>query len=672
MKNAVTPLCWLLAVGITLAHGHARPMAESEPGLFDVCRDPDGGAAIMYEGVLGRGPTTDELQVMRKSGMPPQLFMQLLDSDEFAARMQEDVFICYVYWHFLQRDPAGCERHAWTQHISASGRRSDLIMAVAGSGEFRIRLARAPLGKEIFRFDPTLFEGYDHLTAYDCRGIPEPIMPLARHSPNGGMETSPLPVEPFTYVGGETLFTPYGLFRGYVHSHTAFSDGQGHASEAYEMARDEAEMDFLAVTDHGELLVPWEWEELRWVADMYTEPGVFAAFRGFEYTNIIFGHLNVLNSVDYTNMIFNPTLEMFYGWLALHPDTVATFNHPGEYNYLGMEFLHFTLVPVVQPMIMGIEVVRNSGFEDYAVGFGGELSFFEEANLYGWRVGALSAQDNHQKDWGIKNDVRTVVLAEELSRTAILDGYRARRFYASEDRNLNLLFQAAGEEMGAELPAGPVEFMLSVEDPDGETFTRLEAFRDGVLIREADIDALTGTWSFTVDADADNHFYHVWVEQADGDAAHSSAICVAGTDPSPPPTPGPGSCAFSFACRGTDLEQRLDSLYRLRHCAMAAGPRGEELVTRFYMHGPELIRMMSADPGLTARFRELIATAVRLSESHGTVTREHIRQVEQVAGMLFPAAGAPLHRDLDLFLRLLRKIEDRSVDEIPVIMLEIE
>ena len=46
----------------------------------------------------------------------------------------------------------------------------------------------------------------------------------------------------------------FNVYYGYLHAHTEFSDGRGEAVSAYKMARDEAKLDFFAVTDHSELL----------------------------------------------------------------------------------------------------------------------------------------------------------------------------------------------------------------------------------------------------------------------------------------------------------------------------------------------------------------------------------------------------------------------------------
>ena len=62
---------------------------------------------------------------------------------------------------------------------------------------------------------------------------------------------------------------------------------------------------------------------------------------------------------------------------------------------------------------------------------------------------------------------RTGVLAESLSRQAILDALRARRVFATRDANLRLSYSVNGQPMGSVL-ANParLSFAIHVSDPD--------------------------------------------------------------------------------------------------------------------------------------------------------------------------------------------------------------
>ena len=101
------------------------------------------------------------------------------------------------------------------------------------------------------------------------------------------------------------------------------------------------ELDFFALTDHGELLIIWPWNN-KWAkliaaAQATNLPGEFVSLWGFEWSNPFLGHFNVLNSSDFTHALSTFWLIDFYNWIVARPQSFARFNHPGEYDDLGLE-----------------------------------------------------------------------------------------------------------------------------------------------------------------------------------------------------------------------------------------------------------------------------------------------------------------------------------------------
>ena len=78
--------------------------------------------------------------------------------------------------------------------------------------------------------------------------------------------------------------TAYRFFIGNLHSHTSYSDGTGTPAWAYRYARDTARIDFLAVTDHHDMLSELEYEDVLFQADEHCEDGVFVAIAGQEWS----------------------------------------------------------------------------------------------------------------------------------------------------------------------------------------------------------------------------------------------------------------------------------------------------------------------------------------------------------------------------------------------------
>ncbi len=244
-----------------------------------------------------------------------------------------------------------------------------------------------------------------------------------------------------------TAAPAYSLYFGGTHSHTSFSDGQGTPAEAFDFARNEAHLDFWAVTDHYEQLdfvsgLPdgaprrKEWDVMRGSAADKTEPGKFVALAGYEWFDQSQGHLNVLHSDSVAPFGSTYTLDKFYRWVAKHPEAYIGFNHPGDPDFKG-KFNMFAYVPQVASQTVYCGVNQLEDFQLYFT-----------ALDKGWRVGPVSEQDNHQADWGLKS-LFTGVYATSLTYDGIFDALANRRFYATTDRGIRLWFEGNGQPMGS-------------------------------------------------------------------------------------------------------------------------------------------------------------------------------------------------------------------------------
>ena len=83
--------------------------------------------------------------------------------------------------------------------------------------------------------------------------------------------------------------SPYQVYFGDIHGHSELSDGKGSPDDYFTVARDEAKLDFCALTDHdhGGVRRPELWEAGKWelvqkkVAE-YHEPGRFVTLLAYE------------------------------------------------------------------------------------------------------------------------------------------------------------------------------------------------------------------------------------------------------------------------------------------------------------------------------------------------------------------------------------------------------
>jgi len=83
------------------------------------------------------------------------------------------------------------------------------------------------------------------------------------------------------------------LFWGDPHWQTFFSDGIRCPEELYAFARDEAFLDFGAITDHVEALTDRQWDYFTGVTNDYNAPGHFVTLVGQEWTKHNPGHRNI-------------------------------------------------------------------------------------------------------------------------------------------------------------------------------------------------------------------------------------------------------------------------------------------------------------------------------------------------------------------------------------------
>lgn len=332
------------------------------------------------------------------------------------------------------------------------------------------------------------------------------------------------------------------VYHGDLHNHTSYSDGSLTPYDAFTRAI-AAGLDFLAVTDHSFAIDDLEWADTLTQANAFTQDGQFVALRGFEYTQGAEGHINVYNSVrhavrsdtgcsycDYTpNLEAGVTVEGFYHWLAVtgtqavdDAGVVMQFNHPGWIN-----FNDWAYHPEVED-VAELEEVGNGWGSSYVFSWDEWVRSLD----YGWKVGATNNSDNHTPDWGTITDHRTGVVMPALTKQDLLDALRARRTFATEDKNAALFFKANGYWMGSEIPnSGQILFQVHGEDPDGEPTVRVELVTtQGRVVTSTQPNTASFTWTFPLNISPGVHYYFVQATQADGDRLVASPVWTIGDE----------------------------------------------------------------------------------------------------------------------------------------------
>ena len=332
------------------------------------------------------------------------------------------------------------------------------------------------------------------------------------------------------------------VYFGDLHNHTSYSDGSGTPAQAL-AAGEAAGFDFMAISDHSYAISDSEWADTLAAVEAATDEN-FVALRGFEYTQGAEGHINVWNSTrhatrtnvagctmcDYTpNLEAGVTVQGFYAWLVSDVNTeldsagmVMQFNHPGWINFNDWKY---------HPEVSGI-----ARLEEVGNGNGTSYVFSEEEFIrsldYGWKLGATNNADTHSTQWGTNTDHRTGVLMPELTKNALLEALRARRTFASEDKNFNLGMKANGAWMGSEIAnSGTITFDITGLDPDGELPALVELITDqGKTLESTVPTAASFTWQPQINVSTGVHYFYVKVTQADGDRIVTSPVWTMGTE----------------------------------------------------------------------------------------------------------------------------------------------
>ena len=246
------------------------------------------------------------------------------------------------------------------------------------------------------------------------------------HSPDGAIDALSNPV----WVQENPS---YRIYWGETHGHTSYAEGQGSVANYFRYGRDDARLDFIALSEHDAWMDDWEWSTLVQAASEYSIPGQFVPFLSFEWTaKVEFGgHHNVLfRTAPGRERVPVQTAgflsDLFYGLREnneINDLLVIPHAHmPGDWRQNDPQLGRL------------VEITSMHGTFEW---FG---------NYYlknGHEVGFVGASDNHEGRPGFSGDSRTgafqhfgglgAVMANEKSADSIFNAMRNIDAYATSD-----------------------------------------------------------------------------------------------------------------------------------------------------------------------------------------------------------------------------------------------
>jgi hypothetical protein len=373
-----------------------------------------------------------------------------------------------------------------------------------------------------------------------------------------------------------TASLPYTVYYGNLHSQTNHSDGGGNVSsctssqaaqtgqfgpaDAFPYAKN-AGLDFLLTSEHNHYFdgssgtngsaSPTAVKNLYQsgltaASNFNTANAGFLAIYGMEWGVINNGgHMNIFNSNELLGWENNSSGQLLADVLTQKSDyatiysvmkqrgLIGQFNHPdtsGQFIINGTSLAYSADADEV--MVLS-EVLNTSAFSNNTTETETGRSSFEGAfNILlerGFHVAPASNQDNHCANWGRSYTNRTGVLlanGQSLSSTNFLNALKARRVFATMDKNSQLILTANGRLMGERFQnSGALSLVANFANSQGRTVSTVTIYQ-GVPGRNGTVTVLASTATTNITPAVGKHFYYAKVTQDDGKILWSAPVWV--------------------------------------------------------------------------------------------------------------------------------------------------
>ena len=350
-------------------------------------------------------------------------------------------------------------------------------------------------------------------------------------------------------------YAQYNFYRGNLHAHSDYSDGNKDAAQTgvrtpkgcYEFAKKSKDFNFLGISEHNHSQAGMKDKNnfKKGIADAKSanEDNKFVCLYGMEYGVIkngghvlIYGLDKLVGWEDGNHDIFCGKFDYKELWRIIDGKSgaFATLAHPEKEDYDNLMGDHYNKDAAAA--ICGVAVATGPAFatstnydEHPAKRF---HEYYKGMLAKGYRVGPTIDHDNHNLTFGRMAESRTVVLAKKLTKSNILDALRARRFYASDDRNAEIYYTINDNHyMGSSVKASEALLNLEVKDKDKEGVKSIKIYygtpgsnlMPEVIINEKNTDNIY--YSILIGRGESLYFY-AEIIQEDGDRIYTAPIWV--------------------------------------------------------------------------------------------------------------------------------------------------
>ncbi|MES2902108.1 MAG: Ig-like domain-containing protein [Pseudomonadota bacterium] len=260
------------------------------------------------------------------------------------------------------------------------------------------------------------------------------------------------------------------------------------------------------------------------------------------------GHLNIFNSNELLAWEYNASGQLLGDTLTEKTDYaslytlmrqrgwVGQFNHPatsGQFLVNGVP-LGYT-ADGDQAMVL-CEIMNTSAFSVNTTETETGRSVYEgacqKALESGFHIAFATNQDNHCANWGASYTNRTGILIPNgtpLTQASFVEALKARRVFATMDKNSQLVLTGNGQVMGSRISnSGPLNLVANFASTTGQTVSSV-AIIEGIPGRNGAASTLATVANHSFTPSVGEHYYYAKVTQADGKILWSAPIWVSQT-----------------------------------------------------------------------------------------------------------------------------------------------
>jgi PKD repeat protein len=340
---------------------------------------------------------------------------------------------------------------------------------------------------------------------------------------------------------------------GNIHAHTSYSDGNKDSAssgmttplQAFNYANQSSHIDFYGISEHNHYSAGMRsaayFKRGLNDANTATVDGQFVAMYGMEWGVISSGgHVIVYGFDSLCGWDFGAqeiqvpeaNYTKLFQTINRKTGSFAYLAHPQSDDYGNLFTQAFN--PVADKAIVGLAMRSGPAFSTNSTYSNPTSSSFlnryTDALKRGYHVGPGIDHDTHNSVFGRQSAGRLVVLAPLLNRMEVLNAFTQRRFYASDDWNVEVNFNIENLPMGSVITqAGNPTLNVSVNDPDGESVTSITVYSgvagSGNAATQLTMVNNTNTLNYTHTATSNlNYYYYVYIVQADGNKIWTSPI----------------------------------------------------------------------------------------------------------------------------------------------------